>query len=48
MSTEDVLALRRSAADIGVQELMVMLDEPHELKHLETFGAEVVPVVAEW
>jgi alkanesulfonate monooxygenase SsuD/methylene tetrahydromethanopterin reductase-like flavin-dependent oxidoreductase (luciferase family) len=48
MSTQDVLALCRAAADAGVQELIVMLDAPHELKHLETLGRDVVPVVAEW
>jgi F420-dependent oxidoreductase-like protein len=48
MSTRDVLALCRAAADVGVQELVVMLDEPHELGHLEALGTEVVPVVAGW
>ncbi|HYT09330.1 MAG TPA: LLM class F420-dependent oxidoreductase [Mycobacteriales bacterium] len=48
MSVQDVLATCRAAADVGVQELIVMLDEPHELKHLETLGTEVVPVVADW
>jgi len=48
MSTQDVLAVCRSAADVGVQQLIVMLDEPHELRHLETLGADVVPVVTEW
>ncbi len=48
MSTADALALCRAAADVGVQELIVMLDEPHELEHLDALGTEVVPVVAEW
>ena len=33
---------------MGVQQLIVMLDEPHDLRHLETLGAEVVPAVAAW
>jgi F420-dependent oxidoreductase-like protein len=48
MSTRDVLELCRAAADAGVQELIVMLDEPHDLRHLETLGADVIPVLADW
>jgi F420-dependent oxidoreductase-like protein len=48
MSTSDLVALCRAARDAGVQELILMLEDVHDLRHLETLGREVVPVVAEW
>jgi len=48
MSVSDVLALCRAGHDVGVQELVLMLEDVHDLRHLETLGREVVPVVADW
>ena len=48
MTVPEVLDTCRAAADAGVQELIVMLDEPHDLQHLETLGTEVIPTVATW
>ncbi|HTY72506.1 MAG TPA: TIGR03560 family F420-dependent LLM class oxidoreductase [Actinomycetes bacterium] len=48
MGVAEVLETCRVAADAGVQELIVMVDAVHDLRHLETLGAEVVPVIATW
>jgi F420-dependent oxidoreductase-like protein len=48
MTTQDALLTCRAAADAGVQELIVMIDEPHDLRHLEALGSEVVPAIADW
>jgi F420-dependent oxidoreductase-like protein len=48
MTTAEVLRTCRAAADVGVQELIAMVDEPHDLRHLETLGRDVVPVIADW
>jgi F420-dependent oxidoreductase-like protein len=48
MAVPDVLALCRAGHEAGVQELVVMLDEVHDLRHLETLGREVVPAIADW
>ena len=48
MTSEAVLHLCRAAADVGVQDLICMVDEPHDLRHLEMLGRDVIPVVADW
>jgi F420-dependent oxidoreductase-like protein len=48
MSTRDVLGLCRAAAGAGLQELIVMVDQVHELRHLEALGRDVVPAIADW
>jgi F420-dependent oxidoreductase-like protein len=48
MTTDDVLGVCRAAADAGIQQLVVMVDEVHELRHLEALGRDVVPAVADW
>jgi F420-dependent oxidoreductase-like protein len=48
MSTSDVLALCRAGHEAGAQDLVLMLEDVHDLRHLETLGREVVPVVADW
>lgn len=48
MSTDELLALCRAAADAGVQELITMLDDPSDLRSYERLGTDVVPAVAEW
>jgi hypothetical protein len=48
MSTTDLLAVCRAGHDVGVQELILMLEDVHDLRHLEAIGREVVPVVADW
>ncbi|MFL6110221.1 MAG: LLM class F420-dependent oxidoreductase, partial [Catenulispora sp.] len=48
MTSDEVLGICRAAADAGVQGLICMVDEPHELRHLETLGRDVIPVVADW
>src|SRR4051794_7940768 len=48
MTVPDVLRVCRAAADVGVQQLIVMLDEPHERRHLEALGSLVVPAISAW
>ena len=48
MSTRDVLGLCRAAAGAGLQQLIVMVDQVHELRHLEALGRDVVPAIADW
>jgi alkanesulfonate monooxygenase SsuD/methylene tetrahydromethanopterin reductase-like flavin-dependent oxidoreductase (luciferase family) len=47
MTVPEVLRICRAAADVGVQQLIVMLDEPHDPRHLEALGSGVVPAVAD-
>ncbi len=48
MSTADVTALCRAGHDVGVQELILMLEDVHDLRHLEALGRDVIPVIADW
>ncbi len=48
MHTDEVLALCRAAADVGVQELIAVLDDPSDLGSFDRLGGEVVPTVARW
>lgn len=48
MPSDEVLALCRAATDAGVQELIVMLDDPSDLRCYDLLGNDVVPVVAGW
>jgi alkanesulfonate monooxygenase SsuD/methylene tetrahydromethanopterin reductase-like flavin-dependent oxidoreductase (luciferase family) len=48
MSPAEVIALCRAGHEVGVQQLVLMLEDVHDLRHLETLGREVVPVLAGW
>lgn len=45
-SPEEVIALCRSFAEIGVQHLIFNMPNVHEITPLETFGREIIPAVA--
>ena len=46
MSAGDVIAQCRLLSDIGIQHAIFNMPNIHEIKPLETFGKEIIPVVA--
>ena len=46
MSARDVIAQCRLLSDIGIQHAIFNMPNIHEIKPLETFGKEIIPVVA--
>jgi len=48
MTVRDIIGLCRSLADVGIEHVIVNMPDAHELRQLEIFGREIVPVVAEF
>jgi len=48
MTVRDIIGLCRSLADAGIEQVIVNMPNAHELRPLEIFGREIVPVVAEF
>ena len=48
MTVRDIIGLCRSLADVGIEHVIVNMPDAHELRPLEIFGREIVPVVAEF
>jgi F420-dependent oxidoreductase-like protein len=46
MSASDVIELCRALAGLGIQQAIFNMPNVHEIKPLETFGREIIPVVA--
>jgi hypothetical protein len=46
-SVDEVIALCRSMADIGIQHLIFNMPNVHEITPLEIIGREIIPAVAE-
>jgi len=46
MQVKDVIAQCRTLADIGVQQAIFNMPNVHEIKPLEVFAREIIPVVA--
>jgi hypothetical protein len=46
MSAGDVIAQCRLLHDIGIQQAIFNMPNVHEISPLETFGKEIIPVVA--
>jgi F420-dependent oxidoreductase-like protein len=44
----DMIATCRSLARIGIQRLIIMIDNVHEIEPLEAIGRDVIPAVAEF
>jgi F420-dependent oxidoreductase-like protein len=47
-TVRDIIGLCRSLADAGIEHVIVNMPNAHELRPLEIFGREVVPIVAEF
>jgi F420-dependent oxidoreductase-like protein len=45
-SPKDVIALCKSFADIGIQQVIFNMPNVHDIAPLETFGREIIPAVA--
>jgi hypothetical protein len=45
-STSDVISQCKALADLGVQQAIFNIPNVHEIKPLEIFGKEIIPVVA--
>lgn len=48
MTVRDIIGLCHSLADEGIEHVIVNMPDAHELRPLEIFGREIVPVVAEF
>jgi F420-dependent oxidoreductase-like protein len=45
---DSAIANFRALSDAGIQRLMIMLPDVHELRSIETVGAKIIPVVREF
>jgi F420-dependent oxidoreductase-like protein len=45
MSASDIVGLIRGQADEGVDHVIVNMPDVHDLRHIETFGREIIPEV---
>ena len=46
MSAEEVVGLCRTRNEAGIDHLILNMPNVHEIRQLETFGEEIIPVVA--
>jgi hypothetical protein len=48
MSVAQVIETCRGLADVGIQHLIFNMPNVHEIRPLEQFGREIIPLVAEF
>jgi F420-dependent oxidoreductase-like protein len=47
-SVEQVIAKLRELSDSGLQRVMIMLPDAHEIRSIETVGSQIIPIVREF